>query len=1532
MAITTTGVRYDLIARDSASRVFRGVGDSAGRLEGGLGRLAKTAAYAGAALAGGLAAGLAVSAERAVKFEASMKKIQTQAGATAGDVKLLSKQVLDLGKTTQQGPEALSEALYHLKSVGMDNVDAMKALKTSSDLAAVGGANLEDTANALAGAWRTGIKGATDFGQAASTVNAIIGAGNMSMQDMVAALGTGILPTAKTFGLTFSQVGAALALFTDEGVDSASAATRLRMSISLLAAPSGAAEKQLKKIGLTGNALGEAMRKPDGLIGAMKLLKQHLDASGLSATKQAALLSHAFGGGKSSSAILSMINNLDVLEKKQAQVNSSMGKYGPAVEAQRKTAAAQLAILKSNLDVFAIKTGNVLLPPLTKFVTYINSTVLPEVGKVGRALIGMVPVGAIEKDFGTIEGLVSDFAKGFETAPKKTVHIPTPTLKVPHTAIPDALRRPLEIPSPTLHVATTKIPAGLAAPVAAKSQAQKMGEQLRGLISGGIGDAVGKIDWGKTGKGIADGLGKAIGWIGTHSTDLTHRLAKAVGGIDWVDVGKSLGTLMLPLVIGMTDNMMAPLFTGTFWKKHWLDAILAAISVLPITRVFGKVGELFGKIPWGKLGEVLDHLPWGRIFRWADWITNPIGGALRAAGGFVARLGTGFTDAFSRQFPRVAQFFSDQLLLLPVRLGDLGRLLKNKAGGLLTGWGTKLVESIPGWGNKFIRGILKIFGRYTFWQTGVQLVEGLLSGVGNAMTGIGHWIMSTIVNPFVNWTKSLFGIHSPSTVFAGIGGWLIAGLKAGITGGIAGIGKWLYSTVISPITGAFAGAGGWLYGRGSALVSGLRSGASAGMSGIGKWVTVHIRSPFTSTFSKAGGWLSSAGGSLISGLKSGMVGALKGISGWLKSALVDPIVSAVKHWFGIKSPSRVFAGIGGHLVSGLVKGLATSNGLDIARRVFGDLPTALAAIVGKGLVHIEKLPAKALSALQGLGGKAASLLGSAGSSFFGGGTTAHMSDAMSIGRNMLLARGFQASEWNALRQLWTNESGWRVNAENASSGAYGIPQALPASKMASAGSDWRTNPATQIAWGLDYIKARYGTPSFALASWNSRSPHWYAKGGLAQFGETAWVGEQGPELMQVTPRGTRIYNNRDSMAIAGAAGMQIPGYASGTVASSRVSAAQRKVNAAQASLDSWRHREAAAHSKAARHADALQVEAAEKRLKAANAELAAAKRMATGYTSVANTLQNGFLKTLETGTAAGIASAIKSINSKLQNAGLGGMVPGNLRTSSKLQSLATQKASIANQIAAAKQYASDQASGLGDFLSVGDTSATSVSGLVMQMQARQATASKFAAETARLSKAGLSKTLLSQLAAAGPGSQLAATLANASPSDIKYLNKAAAAQDKLTKSFGNTMADAMYDSGKDAGKGFLTGLLSQEKALQAEMNKLAEGMVAAIKKKLGIHSPSRVFHDQVGKQIAIGTAQGITAHTPHAVASVQRMADTMAAVRARSTGGSGRGLVVAPRPETHVHVHFDDPRLRDLIRIEVEEGHADLAAAVGVAI
>lgn len=97
--------------------------------------------------------------------------------------------------------------------------------------------------------------------------------------------------------------------------------------------------------------------------------------------------------------------------------------------------------------------------------------------------------------------------------------------------------------------------------------------------------------------------------------------------------------------------------------------------------------------------------------------------------------------------------------------------------------------------------------------------------------------------------------------------------------------------------------------------------------------------------------------------------------------------------------------------------------------------------------------------------------------------------AKAIAYDYVTKLGWDQAQYSCLVGLWNRESEWRVNAYNTSSGAYGIPQALPGIKMASVGADWQTNPETQIRWGVNYITRRYNTGCNALA--HSDQFGWY---------------------------------------------------------------------------------------------------------------------------------------------------------------------------------------------------------------------------------------------------------------------------------------------------------------------------------------------------------------------------------------------------------------------------------------------------------
>jgi hypothetical protein len=104
-------------------------------------------------------------------------------------------------------------------------------------------------------------------------------------------------------------------------------------------------------------------------------------------------------------------------------------------------------------------------------------------------------------------------------------------------------------------------------------------------------------------------------------------------------------------------------------------------------------------------------------------------------------------------------------------------------------------------------------------------------------------------------------------------------------------------------------------------------------------------------------------------------------------------------------------------------------------------------------------------------------------------TSAPSGSPQQIAEQMLSQFGWSSSQFSCLQPLWALESGWNIYASNPSSGAYGIPQALPGSKMASAGPDWQSNAATQIRWGLTYIQGTYGSP---CAAWShDEADGWY---------------------------------------------------------------------------------------------------------------------------------------------------------------------------------------------------------------------------------------------------------------------------------------------------------------------------------------------------------------------------------------------------------------------------------------------------------
>lgn len=336
-------------------------------------------AAAGKVAAAGLAIAIAgvgyESVKLAMGFDQAMEVIHTQAGASQAEVDGLKNSVLALSGSVGIGPEELATGLYHIESTGMRGAAAMDVLTQSAKLAKIGMADLDSVTYAMSGVMSIGMKDVANAADAISYLNATVGMGDMRMDQLTAAIGTGILPSFKSAGLGMKDFSAALATISDNSTPADEAATRLRMTISMMSAPSGPAIEALKKIGLSSTALATDLRQPNGLLVAVDDLKKHLEDSGKSAVEQNAIIEQAFGGGKTSGSILTLLEETDRLKSKYDQLGTAASRAAATDDAwaqQQKQFSQQWSEFSATLQATGVKIGNYLIPKLQDMFTWIN--------------------------------------------------------------------------------------------------------------------------------------------------------------------------------------------------------------------------------------------------------------------------------------------------------------------------------------------------------------------------------------------------------------------------------------------------------------------------------------------------------------------------------------------------------------------------------------------------------------------------------------------------------------------------------------------------------------------------------------------------------------------------------------------------------------------------------------------------------------------------------------------------------------------------------------------------------------------------------------------------------------------------------------------------------------------------------------------------------------------------------------------------------------------------------------------------------
>lgn len=304
----------------------------------------------------------AAATASATQFQEAMDKIESGAGASADEVKNLSKQFIDMAQNgAQQTPLQLAQGMYYVESAGYHTADAMSVLKAAMDGANVSGVDLNTVAQQLVTVMNATHTPTAEAENVMALLNATVGQGVMTMNDLIGAMSTGIIPKANSVGISINDVAAALDTMTRSGVPAQDGATRLGMTLSLIEAPTAKAAKALATIGLSSTQLADEMRTK-GLIPALEDLETHLTHAGLTATGQAQLISEVFGGGRTSGAALLLLQNLDQMKKAFDGLAGGAAQFSGYVKQQGESTDAFLNRMKASVSASSIQIGNAIAP------------------------------------------------------------------------------------------------------------------------------------------------------------------------------------------------------------------------------------------------------------------------------------------------------------------------------------------------------------------------------------------------------------------------------------------------------------------------------------------------------------------------------------------------------------------------------------------------------------------------------------------------------------------------------------------------------------------------------------------------------------------------------------------------------------------------------------------------------------------------------------------------------------------------------------------------------------------------------------------------------------------------------------------------------------------------------------------------------------------------------------------------------------------------------------------------------------------
>jgi phage-related protein len=769
------------------------------------------------------AAGLAYeSVKAASKFDAAMEMIHTQAGAAQSEVDSLRGAVLALAPAVGLGPDVLAEGLYHIESAGFRGAEAMGILTSAAKLAQIGQSDFETTAQAVVGVMASQIKGVKDTSDAAAILNTTVGIGDMRMQALAQAIGTGLLPKAKAAGLSMEDVSAALATVTDNVTPADEAATRLGMTFSLMSAvTSKKAVEAYESIGMSANQMGNDLRSK-GLLGALQDLKAHLDAtypagkavkltldqqrnamalysksledtgvpvaqqttllkaykeqlqkSGDAAVKQSEALSAMFGGGKSSGTILTLLNEMPRLEEKYKALGDSASRAAQMQDAwqhQQGLFKQQLSSLGATFEVLFVKIGERVIPVLSKFLGWIQSGIgwLRQHREVVELLAGLIGGALVAGLYAAAAGAVA-FTVALDVNPIFLVITALGGLVV-------GLKEAYD------HSETFRRIVQAVGKVFAEGWQETVklaGEAIQWFVDGPL-------------KWIRDRVDEFKAWWSEHGQEISEIARKAWHVIsDIIAMDIKIIRRFLSVTLGTIKDEWKftwDLVRNTF-KLAW-DAV-ADILVAGWHLILNVVGVFADLLTgnWGKLWKDVKKLvseAWHDIYKvFSDFAGNAIHLLWQAGKDVVMGLIHGIGAMVS------------------AALGSIGDI-----GSTILKWGKDAIKLL--------------------YDAGKDIVTGLINGVKDKVSDVEN-MFTSVGTSAVRAVEKVLDMHSPSRVMRGLGRNTGHGLVLGIEdmhGAVAAAAAGLGGAAMRGVTGSFGQSNAYAFGQPS--FGGFALGGTAG--------------------------------------------------------------------------------------------------------------------------------------------------------------------------------------------------------------------------------------------------------------------------------------------------------------------------------------------------------------------------------------------------------------------------------------------------------------------------------------------------------------------------------------------------------------------------------------------------------------------------------------------------------------------------------------------------------------------------------